>query len=100
VAEDVDPAEPFEGLVAQAFHIGVLRHVADHAMRFATDRLDLACGFSEPRLVDVGEDHIGAAAGELVGHAPADPAGAASDERDLSLDAAVDFGPGCTHGPD
>ena len=38
-------------------------------MRFAADRLDLADGFGEPRFVDVGEDDIGAAAGEFVGDA-------------------------------
>src|SRR5262249_25137968 len=83
---DVDAAHRVERGVAQVLDVGILRHVAVHAEIPPTQRLDLGTTLVDARVVDVGDDDVGATARELERSRSADAAGSAGDHRDRAID--------------
>ena len=84
VADEIDAAEPFDGLVGECVQIGVDADISPHPGRMSGLTGQGVDGYGDRVLADVGDHHIDAAPHELVGYREADAAGAAGHYGDLS----------------
>jgi hypothetical protein len=84
--QDVDLAEPLQGGIHAALHVGGHVHVpGERQHRPAGLGGDLLRGGFQRSGVPGRDDHVAALAGEELGHAPADALAGAGDEGDLAV---------------
>ena len=84
VADEIDAAEPFDGLVGECVQIGVDADISPHPGRMPGLTGQRVDGYGDRVLADVGDHHIDAAPHQRVGYREADAAGAAGHYGDLS----------------
>ena len=84
VTDEIDAAEPFDGLVGECVKVGLDAHVGPDSGRVSGPACQRVDGNGNRVLADIGDHHVHAAPHQRVGEREADAAGAAGHDRDLS----------------